>query len=765
MKRPKWKKVQDKKKSIEISAVYNYSNLVLTEDMKNVLSKGLNFCVTPEQINLTELLVDFRKFERSMKWKEHFKDEIEEEEWKTEIFPKEKTNLPPKNSKHLETFLTGIKSELRGTTLNKSTSNIPKSEVEALSTLVKMQKDCEIVIKPCDKGAGILICDYTKYVEACNEHLISVTATGEPYYEKITEKYLTKAKKEIEVTLKKAYETKQITKDEEKSMSTKEKGPGKLYQLFKLHKKHEAPNLPAGRPVISGCNSFTENMSLFVDYHAKHLVPKIPSYLQDTPDLLRKLERWKDVTIPEDVFPVSIDVVGLYTNIPHNEGTETFRNALEKREDKAVTTDLLVEMLSIVLKTNIFEFNEELFLQKIGTAMGTRVAPTYANIFMEKIDTMVQKCGKTENEEHIMFYKRFIDDILIFWKGTEEKFVEFMTKINTLHPTIKFTHEFNSMNKSTTYLDTTIQIKNGKINIDLYRKETDRVQYLLPNSCHPAHICKNVPYSLALRLVRICSDKVTLEKRLVELESMLISRKYNKNIVKNALDKAREINRDEALQKVIKKKNDRVVLAVKYHPKLPSISKIIVKHWITLTRDTEAKDNFPKPPMVAYKQPPNLKNMLCRARLPKEKDKEKTTKRIEPGLKRCFKPCNCCPYVITSNEFFSTHTNEKFKVTGSFNCNTEGVIYLITCTKCNVQYVGQTGRKFADRINEHLYYIRKKKEATGTHFSTDNHTNSDMRVQIVEKVMPNTVNMRLERESMWIHKLATKRPHGLNKSD
>jgi hypothetical protein len=167
-------------------------------------------------------------------------------------------------------------------------------------------------------------------------------------------------------------------------MSTKEKGPGKMYQLFKLHKKHQAPNLPAGRPVISGCNSFTENMSLFVDYHAKHLVPKIPSYLQDTPDLLRKLENWKNTTIPDDVFPVSIDVVGLYTNIPHDEGLVTFRKALEKREDKAVTTDLLVEMLSIVLKTNIFEFNEELFLQKIGTAMGTRVAPTYANIFMEK---------------------------------------------------------------------------------------------------------------------------------------------------------------------------------------------------------------------------------------------------------------------------------------------------------------------------------------------------------------------------------------------
>ena len=90
---------------------------------------------------------------------------------------------------------------------------------------------------------------------------------------------------------------------------------------------------------------------------------------------------------------------------------------------------------------------------------------------------------------------------------------------------------------------------------------------------------------------------------------------------------------------------------------------------------------------------------------------------------------------------------------------------MITCTKCNVQYLGQTGRRFVDRVKEHLYYIRKKKDATGTHFSTDTHTNSDMKVQIIEKVMPNSVNMRLERESMWINKLATKRPYGINKSD
>ena len=62
----------------------------------------------------------------------------------------------------------------------------------------------------------------------------------------------------------------------------------------------------------------------------------------------------------------------------------------------------------------------------------------------------------------IIFYKRFIDDIFIIWTGTEEELKTFMTKINNAHPTIKFTVSYNLAEKSTTFLDTTVSIINGK---------------------------------------------------------------------------------------------------------------------------------------------------------------------------------------------------------------------------------------------------------------------------------------------------------------
>jgi hypothetical protein len=126
--RNKWKKRQDKKKSQPLTAIYNYSDLTLTEAMTNLLNRGLNFCINPLKLNLTEILVDYRKFDRKLRWKEFFaeKEELQINDWTPDIFPKEKTNVPNKNSKGPNNFINGIRSKLTGTAFNKSRPNIPK---------------------------------------------------------------------------------------------------------------------------------------------------------------------------------------------------------------------------------------------------------------------------------------------------------------------------------------------------------------------------------------------------------------------------------------------------------------------------------------------------------------------------------------------------------------------------------------------------------------------------------------------------------------
>ena len=103
--------------------------------------------------------------------------------------------------------------------------------------------------------------------------------------------------------------------------------------------------------------------------------------------------------------------------------------------------------------------------------------------------------------------------------------------------------------------------------------------------------------------------------RFNELREMLISRGYNKNIIKAAINKASKIVRKEALKRVEKVKTERSVFAITYNPMLPSVTRVVGKHWNFMTKNKHIKEIFPSPPMVAYKQPPNLKNMLCRAKL------------------------------------------------------------------------------------------------------------------------------------------------------
>ena len=139
---------------------------------------------------------------------------------------------------------------------------------------------------------------------------------------------------------------------------------------------------------------------------------------------------------------VSIDVSALYTNIPQDEGIEAVREALLERDNPEVPTDFLTRLLEIILKYNIFEFNNELFLQIIGTAMGTRPAVSYANIFMaRRIDEKIIALATQLNEENnpLLCLKRFLDDIFTIYTGTLDKLHQFLAELNNIHPTIKFT--------------------------------------------------------------------------------------------------------------------------------------------------------------------------------------------------------------------------------------------------------------------------------------------------------------------------------------
>ena len=83
----------------------------------------------------------------------------------------------------------------------------------------------------------------------------------------------------------------------------------------------------------------------------KPLAQKVKSYIQDTYDFLKKIANL--IPLPDDVILCTIDIVGLYPNIPHREGLIAIRRALDTKKDKAILTDSLIELADFVLKNNI----------------------------------------------------------------------------------------------------------------------------------------------------------------------------------------------------------------------------------------------------------------------------------------------------------------------------------------------------------------------------------------------------------------------------
>ena len=98
----------------------------------------------------------------------------------------------------------------------------------------------------------------------------------------------------------------------------------KFYLLRKVHK----PGNP-GRPIVSSCEAPTEKISQFLNYHLRPYEETLPSYLKDTTDFLLKLQSLR--SIPDNTLLVTLDVSSLYTNIPHSEGIEACREALNSR--------------------------------------------------------------------------------------------------------------------------------------------------------------------------------------------------------------------------------------------------------------------------------------------------------------------------------------------------------------------------------------------------------------------------------------------------
>ena len=540
----------------------------------------------------------------------------------------------------------------------------------------------------------------------------------------------------------------------------------RIYGLAKDHKPFE--DYPELRPIASLSGSPLENIAKFVDYHSRPLVKNISSHLDDTPDFLRCLEDLKNKVgkFPEDVTPVTIDATQLFPSIPNEEGISTFRKWLNRRQLSEVPTDFLIELLTLVLECNVVEFNGSLYQQTWGTSMGAACSPLYADLFMSELETTFLKTTGKKFKDNIYrgFFRRFLDDIVILWKGSRERLEEFMCCFNNFHQTVKFTCSLDDFAKKTAvFLDTTIVIEEGSMHTDLYIKPTAANQYLLPSSCHHPSLTRNIPYSLAFRIKRICSREQDCIKRLEELRSMLLARKYRKKVIEAAFQKLSNLTREDTLKKVEKREDKKTAFVTTYDPRLPNISEIVHKHARTLTMDHQMKEIFGDGFVVGYKRYRNIREHVFRGKLfVPQLQIERPRRLATMGWRTCGGKCITCQHSENKLEFKVQATREVIQIKQHLTCGAYKCIYWIECSICFLaQYLGKTGNiktrgrqhvNAIDMLDDNGNFVHNNK--LYEHFRLPGHSHRNMRIFVLEEVFGDD-NILKAREDYWIQKCNT----------
>ena len=342
-----------------------------------------------------------------------------------------------------------------------------------------------------------------------------------------------------------------------------------FYTLTKIHK----PTITS-RPIISGCDGPTERISSFVDSLLQPISKSQKSYLKDTTDFVNFIEKTKG---KKRTFLVLMDVTNLYTNIPQEEGIHIVCTAYDNfhKNNPPIPTKYLREMLRLILKENSFQFSGRHYLQTHGTAMGTKTAVSFANIFMAKIETDI--LSKAVSKPTV--WKRYIDDVFSLWDISKPDIETFIEQANLRHPTIKFTAEISDT--ETVFLDTTVykgtRFRDQSIlDVKTHFKPTETFQYTHFTSCHPPSMKNGFVKGEALRILRTNSSKDTFEENISKFKRHVRDRGYPRNLVEKLLSEIKFTRRCSVLKGKNKTQKDILPFVTQYRP---SVKQALLTKW------------------------------------------------------------------------------------------------------------------------------------------------------------------------------------------
>lgn len=515
-----------------------------------VLALGPQFIIYPPALTIPKIKDVYNNFERTLRNKYYFSSTPSNTSACTKLDKLTKLPslfVPPRASTAVESYLTYVRTNLFRRRVIHSKNTYPNAKAYhsiknkhynacatrriIVKTISQLLSDTSVVFKKSDKNLGLAVMPSIWYEQQAMSHLLdAATYSAVPTLPTVASvfdqlrTYTTKHAIPLQVI--------NFIYHAELTCVLPLTTNIPLANFYLLPKIHKTPI--STRPIVASIKAVTYNTSKYVDFVLQPVMRSFKQVLQSPVDLLRHLNI---TSFPANCCVCTADVTSLYPSIDIYDGLQKLSAALVLYNTNFkgdINVELIVCLCKWVLQNNYMSFGNTVWVQLCGTAMGTPLAVSFANIYLAMLEkdmfSMYYLVYPKTLEDSILLFVRFIDDILCVTQHRDHcnTVIDFL---NSMHKNIRLTHTIS--NTTVDFLDLTIYkgslfSSHSKLfDVKPYQKPMNAYLYIPPFSHHNPAVFKSFIQSEIRRYTRNSTDPTISKQLCLLLYGRLLARGYS----------------------------------------------------------------------------------------------------------------------------------------------------------------------------------------------------------------------------------------------
>ena len=484
--------------SHSLSNINNLSSYQLSTSEKSVLRYGLKFCVPPKKVRREQIFSEFEVLAGQLK--HHVPSS---KECKQRLMAK---------MQDLAYSYCGTPLDLGDFQMNKENYTVAQ----------QLMKNNNLVISKPDKGSGMVILDRSDYVSKMMS-LLSDESKFTKCGPSDTYDFTVKIESAFQRRFRKLLKQKIINRETYNAIRPVGSQTPKMYGLPKTHKV----GVPL-RPVLSMIGTPQYNLSKWLIKILQPVNIKLSKFVTvDSFSFSKFINQLKLNSV--DNYLCSFDIKSLFTNVPLTYVTQICSDYLYNSDltPPTIPRTIFEEFLTLATTNVEFSFNQTMFKQIDGVAMGSPLGPVLANIFVGHLEAQL-----LSNDATPLVYTRYVDDTFAIFNNIEDSKC-FLAKLERLHPSLQYTCE-GEENGSLPFLDVLVHRVGSSFETSVHRKVTFTGDYVPWNSFTPIRRKTSLIACLVHRALVICSPS-RLDPEIKKIFSIFRDLGYPEDVIQRTI--------------------------------------------------------------------------------------------------------------------------------------------------------------------------------------------------------------------------------------